>query len=155
MSLDVWLSIEPPTAESIVKKHMKWIETLEERHSDSLDFHQIHVGILKDMLNEAIAAPSKAEILWEYNITHNLNRMATEAEIYEALWRPSEINVQTARDLIDPLTKGLFVLRADPDRFKALNPANGWGSYDNLVKFVVEYLKACIEHPDASVNVCR
>lgn len=42
-----------------------------------------------------------------------------------------------------------------PDKFKKLNPANGWGDYDGLLAFVAAYLEACMEHPDATVRVSR
>ena len=29
-------------------------------------------------------------------------------------------------------------LRAEPDRFRALNPANGWGNYDDFVSLLEE-----------------
>ena len=45
------------------------------------------------------------KIYWA-NITHNLNKMAGEAGIYEALWRPEEIGVKVAADLIPILEKG-------------------------------------------------
>jgi len=89
------------------------------------------------------------------NITHNLTKMAQEAGIYEALWRPDENYITEARHLIDPIEKGLAKLKADPEKFKKFNPENGWGNYENLVKFVERYLKACKEHPEASVGVSR
>lgn len=93
--------------------------------------------------------------VYDRNITHNLNRMAGEAGIYEALWRPEEIGITKAAQLIDPLTNGLALLRSDPARFKAFNPSNGCGSYEHLVEFVADYLKACEEYPDADVSVSR
>lgn len=89
------------------------------------------------------------------NITHNLNKMAMEAGIYQALWRPEEIDVTKAEQLIPLLQTGLEALKSDPDRFKEFNPENGWGDYDGLVQFVEEYLKACQENPDAEVNAWR
>jgi hypothetical protein len=89
------------------------------------------------------------------NITHNLNDMAEAAGIYKHLWRPEEIGIYRAGSLIEPLTKGLALLESDPDRFKALNPVNGWGDYDALVEFVKEYLRACQVHPEADIEVSR
>ena len=89
------------------------------------------------------------------NITHNLNKMAGEAGIYEYLWRPDEIDISTAKELIKPLQEGLKVLRDDPDRFKVFNPSSGWGSYDVLVGFVKNYLAACEQYPEAVVSVSR
>lgn len=89
------------------------------------------------------------------NITHNLNKMAEEAGIYKALWRPDEIGISTAKELIPILEKGLADLKADPERFKKFNPPNGWGDYDGLVRFVEQYLTACKENHDAKVYADR
>lgn len=89
------------------------------------------------------------------NITHNLTRMAEEAGIYKHLWRPEEIGITTAGQLIDPLTAGLALLKSDPPRFKAFDAPNGWGTYKDFVPFVEHYLEACREEPDALVSVCR
>lgn len=99
-------------------------------------------------------APEPEEVFWG-NITHNLNKMAEAAGLYEYLWRPEEIGVAKAEQLIGPLTTGLALLRQSPDKFKPLNPANGWGSYETLVRFVQKYLTACEEHPDADISVSR
>ena len=89
------------------------------------------------------------------NITHNLAPMAEEAGIYEHLWRPEEIGITTAQQLIEPLSKGLALLKSDPERFRALTPENCWGSYDGLVAFVERYLTACAINPDAKVEASR
>lgn len=95
------------------------------------------------------------EKVYSANITHNLGKMADAAGLYEALWRPDECGVETASQLVGPLERGLAALEADPDRFRALNPANGWGSYEGLVRFVHAYLEACREHLQARVTVSR
>jgi len=93
--------------------------------------------------------------VYRANITHNLNRMASEAGIYKHLWRPDEIGIEKAEQLIEPLSVGLALLESDPERFKAFNPSNGWGTYEGLVSFVREYLSACERYPDATVSVWR
>lgn len=93
--------------------------------------------------------------VYSANITHNLNKMAGEAGIYEHLWQPDEINITKAKELIEPLREGLHKLKSEPERYKKFNPENGWGSYDVLVKFVENYLNACYEYPDADVEVSR
>lgn len=98
--------------------------------------------------------PVKTDV-FTANITHNLNQMADAAGIYEHVWRPDEIGITTARQLIEPLRQGIALLRSDPARFKALNPSNGWGDYDGLVRWLERYLAACEEHPDAEVEVSR
>lgn len=89
------------------------------------------------------------------NITHNLNKMAAAAGIYQCMWRPEELGITRAEQLIAPLTLGLSKLRANPDEYKQYNAPNGWGNYYNLVQFVELYLAACIANPDATVEVCR
>lgn len=89
------------------------------------------------------------------NITHNLTGMADAAGIYEACWRPEEIGIAKAADLVEPLSKGLELLISDPDRFRQYDSPNGWGLYDNFVLWVAKYLEACRCHPDAMVETCR
>lgn len=99
--------------------------------------------------------PDGGGIVYEANITHNLNTMAEAAGIYEYLWRPEEVGVTKARQLIEPLTAGLLRLTNDPEKFLAFSPSNGWGTYEGLCVFVSEYLDACEEYPDADVSVSR
>jgi hypothetical protein len=89
------------------------------------------------------------------NITHNLGSMAAEAGIYKHLWRPEEINITKANELIEPLRHGLHSLKMDPERFKKLNPENGWGTYEGLIQFVENYLNACYQYPDTNIEVSR
>ncbi len=93
--------------------------------------------------------------VYESNITHNLGRMADEAGIYQHLWRPEEIGVTKAEQLVEPLTNGLALLKSDPERFRAFNAKNGWGVYENFIPFIEQYLNACRENPDATVRVSR
>lgn len=105
-------------------------------------------------LDVYLKAKRETEV-YSANITHNLNLMAAEAGLYEALWRPEEIGVVHARDLIEKLTTGLHLLQSEPSRFIPFNPENGWGDYRSLCLFVRDYLEACVENPDAKVTVWR
>lgn len=93
--------------------------------------------------------------IFEANITHNLTEMAEEAGIYKHLWRPDEIGIEKAKMLTEPLEKGLKRLKSKPDYYKQWNPENGWGTYESLILFVEDYLKACIENPDAKIEISR
>mgnify|MGYP000988202751 CR=1 FL=1 len=114
------------------------------------------------------------QVYWA-NITHNLNTMAGEAGIYEALWRPhrlkegynisendhqaewkfEEENTTLAKDIIPLLEKGLSDLKTRPEYFEKFNSPNGWGMYEHFVPFVEKYLEACKEYPDAIIEVSR
>jgi len=93
--------------------------------------------------------------VYDANITHNLNTMAEEAGIYKHLWRPEELGISLAGGLIEPLKKGLELLKSDQVRFEKFNAENGWGLYEHFVPFVENYLNACIENPDAEISVSR
>lgn len=93
--------------------------------------------------------------VFSYNLTHNLAKMASEAGIYYALWRPDEVGITRADQLIAPLEAGLTVLKSNPNRFKKFDAENGWGRYENLVEFVEKYLQACRQYPDAEVSANR
>lgn len=93
--------------------------------------------------------------IYSDNITHNLGNMARAAGIYECLWRPDEIGIETAKQLIEPLNVGLVKLLANPDKFKKYNSPNGWGTYDNFIVFVQDYISACEKNPNALVRVSR
>lgn len=98
---------------------------------------------------------TKPTSVYSANITHNLGPMAEAAGIYMHLWRPEEIGITKARELIEKLTDGLAKLEAYPEKFKAFDAPNGWGRYEHLVSFVRDYLMACKENPDADVEADR
>jgi len=97
----------------------------------------------------------KYEEFYSDNTTHNLIEMASEARIYRAVWRPDENGIKKAEQLIEPLSKGIAEMENDPERFKAFNPTNGWGSYETFLPWLRRYLKACQENPSALVRVSR
>ena len=97
----------------------------------------------------------ETDTLYSANITHNLGEMADKARLYMPLWRPEEIGLTKAKDLIKPLTEGLALLQSHPEHFKEFNPPNGWGTYEILVGFVESYLAACREYPEARVETDR
>lgn len=94
-------------------------------------------------------------VVYDCNITHNLNRMADVAGIYKALWHPEEVGIKKAKDMIRPLSEGVWFLKNNPETCKKLNQANGWGSYDDFVPWVERLLAECREHPNADVRVSR
>lgn len=89
-----------------------------------------------------------------WNYTHNTNRMIAAA--YEAAtgetteqcggslgaiigpawW--NRLNGMTGRDGAAYLGQIISGLESDPDRFRAMNPANGWGDYDRLLDVLRE-----------------
>ena len=93
--------------------------------------------------------------VFETNITHNLNRMAKAAGIYKHLWRPEEIGIAKACDLIEPLSAARDKMLANPDKYKQFDASNGWGTYEQFVPWLERYLDACRTFPNAQIQVSR
>ncbi|MFH0105557.1 hypothetical protein [Pseudomonas aeruginosa] len=93
--------------------------------------------------------------VFDLKVTHNVNTMAGAAGIYQHLWRPDEIGLTKAHELIEPLSAGLKTLTDSPSKFDEYRPSNGWGSYAGLVEFVARYIEACRKYPDADIRVSR
>lgn len=104
-------------------------------------------------LTVALRNPGAEENCFLANITRNLAKMADAAGLFESLWEPIEHGMSKAKDLVEPLTIGLYALKTHPERFKQLNAANGWGTYDQFVPWVEEYIDACKNNPEAEIYV--
>lgn len=98
-----------------------------------------------------------SEVVWSTNITHNLGKMAKEAGVYGAMWRPDEYSSQnvTCSDIKDDLYSGMVKLLQNKEYYEQFNPENGWGSYEGLCNKVVELYVMCLKHPNAVIKVCR
>lgn len=58
-----------------------------------------------------------------------------------------------AADALPIVTAALSKMALDPEHFRALNPPNGWGSYEGAVEFLQWLQMQCIKHPKATVLV--
>jgi hypothetical protein len=115
------------------------------------------------------------ECLYSSNITHNLGKMASEAGIYEALWRPYQLkegynisegdyqaeykfeeeNPVRGYEIIPVIEKGLEDMIARPAHYKTFDSPNGWGLYKHFVPFIEKYLEALKEYPESFVECSR
>jgi len=107
------------------------------------------------LLDKHCSHCDRGDEIYEDNITHNLGKMAAEAGLYKALWRPDENGITTAQQVADAIEPGLADLKARPEHYEQFNPENGWGTYGTLVRFTQDYLKVCREYPEAIVKVSR
>lgn len=125
--------------------------------------------------DKGVTYEKKQEELFWVNITHNLNKMADKAGIYEALWRPyylhpdcpkefkgydeeysfEESHPMFAKDIIPVLEKGYEDMKSRPDYFKQFDSENGWGSYINFIPQIEKYLIACRLYPEAKITCSR
>jgi len=95
------------------------------------------------------------DVVWERNITHNLNKMAKKAKLYKVMWKPEKLGVDTAEKAIPYLEKGLKKLKRKKDKLLKYQPENGWGTYDDLLQFVEDYLNNCRQHPDSQIYITK
>lgn len=74
-------------------------------------------------------------VITEQNYTHNTNGMINEALGAGEHWldRLHGASREDGVALLDAIIEGL---EADPERFRAMNPPNGWGSYDSLLRIL-------------------
>lgn len=148
MSLDVYLTVLGHVSEPSTKIFIR--EGGQNKEISRSQWDEMHPD------REPVTVCTDAgETVFEWNITHNLIRMAAEAGIYKDLWRPDELGIVKAEQLIEPLKRGLCLLVCGRERFEKFNPANGWGDYEGLVRFVWNYLGACQKWPQADVRVSR
>ena len=89
------------------------------------------------------------------NITHNLGRMASSAGLYEYVWRPEEVEITKAGELIHALRVGITCMENNPEVFKKLDDPNGWGTYEQFLPWLKKYLNACTQFPEAEILISR
>lgn len=94
-------------------------------------------------------------VVYDANITHNLNKMAEAVGIYKHLWRPEEVGITHARQLIKPLEEALVKLTGSPAKYHKYNAKNGWGTYEEFVPWLADLQAACKQDPDAEIEVSR
>lgn len=97
----------------------------------------------------------RGEEIFECDLTHNLGQMAEFAGVYKCLWRPEELGIETAGQMIPHLEAGYSILTKNKKECMTHNPANGWGDYAHLVVAVERLLNACYETPNATIRVSR
>ncbi len=102
----------------------------------------------------------------DLHITHNLNTVVSELGLivgkpyYEMIWRPDELLCLKNGEV--PVS---FVLVTLPQMIKDVIkyesllkqflPDNGYGTMDDLVYFLCNYLSECFRHKDAYIYCCR
>lgn len=112
---------------------------LEDAHGNALDFGD----------DELIPMRASAKVFGNaFNLTYNLSPMLWAAGMDK--W--SDIVGLPASVAGPHWAKVLDALVTDPERFKAMNPPNGWGTYDGAVEVLTALVDACADHPDAIVG---
>jgi hypothetical protein len=67
--------------------------------------------------------------------------------------RLRDFDKQTCDEVAPKLLVGIIKMVHAPDIYRAMNPENGWGSYEDALRYLVDMYKACLEHPNSIVRV--
>lgn len=57
------------------------------------------------------------------------------------------------RDAALILRAGIETMQAEEDAMRAMEPSNGWGSYEGALAYLCRVAAACAEHPDGVLAV--
>jgi len=153
MSLDLYIISKAPIRKCgtgvYVRENGQTVElkTMEQVRSHFPDADLSHISVHE----------YEDEDFWQGNITHNMNKMATEVPIenteltlYDLLWRPDEHCFATAgsKGYREYVLNGYLYLRTHKEELLPLNPDNGWGNYDQLLAFTLDFLQHLIAADD-------
>jgi hypothetical protein len=83
-----------------------------------------------------------------FNLTYNLSPMLHAAGM--PAWK--DFIGMRAGDAGPIWQSVVDVLRADPDKYRAMNPPNGWGTYEGAVEVIAALAAACSRYPNATVD---
>lgn len=103
------------------------------------------IGLVADL-----GGPEPVSVFGDWNYTSNCGSM----------WRAAGADLagfhdKTAGECAPPLRAAIDLLKAEPERFIAMNPSNGWGSYETLLPALERLLAAFDAMPVATVRVWR
>jgi hypothetical protein len=84
----------------------------------------------------------------DFNYTHNTNKMIREAGLTE--W-PYDVGGWNAGELGKRLDEVIASFEADPKKYRAMDPPNGWGSYSTLLPVLRELRDQCRTYPSTTV----
>ena len=83
-----------------------------------------------------------------HNYTYNISPML---ELAGCLMR--DIEGLTGLEASKKLRIAISAMTLNPDRFQALNPPNGWGSFRGCLNWLLDILEDCKQYPTWRVHV--
>ena len=58
-----------------------------------------------------------------------------------------------ALEAAGPIAQAIARMKAAPDEFRAMNPKNGWGTYEGALEFMEKFYMACCDRPSWRIRV--
>lgn len=91
------------------------------------------------------------DIVYDRNIYHTFRNTMKNADIYDLLYCPYDLNINHASGMIEPLHQAILTLIA---RINTLDDTANL-DYDYLLIFVIRYLEACRRWPHAEIVISK
>lgn len=101
-------------------------------------------------LNVSVKAKKLVDV-YEDNITYNLAPMYYKCiDINGGL---KALNGMKCKNAVPVLNRAIDDLIENKEEYEKLNPENGWGSYEGLLKSLKNLRIACLENPNGKVEI--
>lgn len=84
-----------------------------------------------------------------FNMTSNVGPMYHAAGGLQI----GDLDKKTAVEVLDKVRPAYAYMLTHPDEMRALEPENGWGTYEDALKFLREIIATCLDHPECFVEV--
>jgi hypothetical protein len=91
-----------------------------------------------------------AEVFYVGNYTSNVFPMWVEALNGKSL---REYHGAPCSEAAGPLADGVKRMEVDPDKYREMNPPNGWGDYEGALRYLRKLAEACAEHAKCTIYV--
>lgn len=85
------------------------------------------------------------------NYTSNVSGIWAEALGYPL----ADLHGRTAAEAIDDLRQAVQRMASDPEKYRAMQPPNGWGNYEGARDYLSDLLEGCLAHPKSTIYVSR
>jgi hypothetical protein len=95
--------------------------------------------------------PEPAEVEDVGNYTSNCSPMWTHALGFYV----GDLHGWLAVHALLLLDQAVAKMRAEPEVYRAMNPANGWGDSETATDYLEKWADACRKHPKASIYICN
>lgn len=100
---------------------------------------------------DVIVKAKKTVEVYEDNITYNLALMYYKCIDIEGGLHA--LNGMKCKNAVPVLNRAIDELIENKEEYEKLNPENGWGSYEGLLKSLKSLRIACLENPSGKVSV--
>ena len=100
-----------------------------------------------------VSIRAKREVdIYETNITYNLSAM-----YYKAIDKDlglKKLEGMTCKEALPIIDKAIKDMVSNREEYEKLNPSNGWGTYEGLLKDFRDMRNVCEENPDGIFDIC-